>query len=259
VKKMKGQVDKARCSSKGKGKPMVSKVGNENLIRDGRETSSRKEQKEKICQDSKLKCSEPTPENKSSQSKGALDPLISNMMQSLKEASRSHESMASSSVEEVLMKHNMRKMKDKLDLIRNCMEVVQKNPNPNLVGEIRASVGKLEGAMGLGQHGGRSRRRNHAEYSCKSYTDWAEVAARSRNGVDIVKRTVGEGLQSQKGDYCVEKSPGMERNTEDDISDLLRSDDDGVKEAKSQHIIKKLVGELLNKVVLSSEKVVQSH
>merc|ERR1719234_2038386 len=52
-------------------------------------------------------------------------------MQSLKEVSRSHESMASSSV-----------------------EVVQKNPNPNLVGDIRASVAKLEGAMGSGQHGG---------------------------------------------------------------------------------------------------------
>ena len=259
VNKMKRQVDKARCSSKGKGKPLVSKVGNKNLKGDGRETSSRKEQKDKICQDSKLKCSGPTLENKSSRLRGALDPLISNMMQNLKEASRSHESMASSAVEEVLMKHNMRKMKDKLDLIRNCMEVVQKNPNPNLVGEIRASVGKLEGAMGSGQHGGRRRRRNHAEYSCKSYTDWAEVAARSRNGVDLVKRNMGEGLQSRKGEHCEEKSSGMEKDTEEDISDLLRSEDDDVKEALSHQIINQLLSEMLNKVVQFCEKVAQSH
>ena len=167
--------------------------------------------------------------------------------------------MASSAVEEVLMKHNMRKMKDKLDLIRNCMEVVQKNPNPNLAGEIRASVGKLEGAMGLGQHGGRSRRRNHAEYSCKSYTDWAEVAARSRNGVDLVKKSEGERLQSQEDEHCVEKSPGMEKDTEEDISDLLRSDDDDVKEALSHQIINQLLSEMLNKVVQFCEKVAQSH
>jgi len=212
--------------------------------------------KEKIHQDSKLKCSGPTPENKSSQSKGVLDPLISNMMQSLKEASRSHESMASSAVEEVLMKHNMRKMKVKLDLIRNCMEVVQRNPNPNLAGEIRASVAKLESAMALSKHGGRSMRRKHAEHSCKAYTDWAEVAARSRNGGDLVKRTVGKGLQSQEGEHSLEKSTGVEEDTEEDISDLLRSDDKSLKEAESQQIfINQLVGEMLNRVVQPCKKV----
>ena len=160
--------------------------------------------------------------------------------------------MASSTVEDVLMKHNLQKMKDKLDLIRNCMEVVQKNPNPNLVGEIRASVAKLEGAMGSGQHDGTSKRRK--QYSCKAYTDWAEVAARSRNGLVLVKRSEGERL------HCVAKSPGMEKDTEDDISDLLKSDDEGVKEAESQHIfINQLVGEMLNKVVQSCEKVAQTY
>merc|ERR1719234_428148 len=125
--------------------------------------------------------------------------------------------MRNRSVEEVLMKHNMRKMKDKLDLIRNCMEVVQKNQNPNLVGEIKASVAKLEGTMGLGKHGGSSKRRKQAEYSCKAYTDWAEVAARSRNGLVLVKSSEGGRL------HCgVAKSPGIEKDTEGDISDLLR-------------------------------------
>jgi len=197
--------------------------------------------------------------NNTSQGKGSLDPFISNMMQNLKEVTRSHESMTSSTVEEVLMKHNMTQMKEKLDLIKNCMEEAQKNPQNSQ--DLKASMAKLERASLPGyQHGG-IKRTKHAEYSRRPYTDWGEVVA-ARRGDSVDKGSVGQGLQSQKGEDCVTSGPSVKRSppefeqdevAEDDISDLLGSDDEGVKEAENQHIVKELVAEILNKVGQSAQ------
>ena len=75
--------------------------------------------------------------------------------------------------------------------------------------------------------------------------------------MDLVKRGVGEGLRSQKDEDTGIPGPSVKRSptefeqdevAEDDISDLLGSDDEGVKEAESQHIVEELVAEILNKV-----------
>ena len=239
---MKEQVYRGKNSYKGEGESLVRKVGKR--CAGGTQSVTREER------DLRLKCSEPSAlPKKSSQSRGSLDPLISNMIQSLKEVSRSHESMSSITVEEVLMKHNMRQMKDKLDLLRNCMEVAQKDPqNSN---NLKASVAKLEGALLPGQHG-TGQRSKHAEYSRRPYTDWGELAASRRNSVDLVNSSVvGEERQCEKGENCGTPGPSLKRSpteVEDDISDLLGSEDEGGKEVGSPQIIKELVREILNKV-----------
>ena len=260
VKKMK--VDKGKGS--GKGKSVVLKVEKKHPRREAGGTVTI-EQRGKTIQNLNFKCSGPSASpNKSCQGKGSLDPFISNMMQNLKEVTRSHESMTSSTVEEVLMKHNMNQMKEKLDFIKNCMEEVQKNPQNSH--DLKSSVAKLEGALLPGhQHGG-MKRRKRAEYSRRPYTDWGEVvAARERNSVDLVKR--GEGLQSGKGENCVTPGSSVKRSppefeqdavAEDDISDLLGSDDEGVNEAESQHIVEELVAEILNKFGQSCNSVAQT-
>ena len=87
------------------------------------------------------------------------------------------------------------------------------------------------------------------------------AAARRRNSGDLLKRgvgsTVGEELQSQKGEDCGTPGPSVKRSpteyelnedADDDISDLLGSDDEGGKEIESQHIVEELLVEILNKV-----------
>ena len=115
---------------------------------------------------------------------GALDPLLANMMKSIKEASKSHYGMMSTDLEAVMMKHNMNQMVKKLDLIKTSMELVQKNPvhAKKTAFEIQASVSKLEKA--LGKESERPRRANHAEHSRRSFTDWGEVAAKRKAGGD---------------------------------------------------------------------------
>ena len=239
VKKMKGQVDKGKGS--GKGKSLVLKVEKNHSRREaGRTQWVTREQRGETIQDLKFSGPSASP-IKSWQGKGSLDPFISNMMQNLKEVTRSHESMNSNTVEDVLRKHNMNKMKEKLDSIKNCMEDMQKNPQNSH--NLKASVEKLESVLHPGhQHGGRKRTK-HAEYSRRPYTDWGEVvASRRRGSVDLVKRGVGEGLRSQKDEDSGIPGPSVKRSptefeqdevAEDDISDLLGSDDEGVKEAES--------------------------
>ena len=118
---------------------------------------------------------------------GALDPLLANMVKTIKEASKSHDGMLSTDVEAVLMRHSMNQMVKKLDLIKNSMELVQKNPVhvKNTAFEIQASVSKLEKA--LGKQSERPRRANHAEHSRRSFTDWGEVAAKRETGGEQIK------------------------------------------------------------------------
>merc|ERR1719447_1045170 len=112
---------------------------------------------------------------------GALDPLLANMMKSIKEASKSHDGMMSTDLEAVMMRHNMNQMVKKLDLIKSSMELVQKNA----AFEIQASMSKLE--MALGKQSERPRRANYAEHSRKSFTDWGEVAAKRKAGREQIK------------------------------------------------------------------------
>ena len=118
---------------------------------------------------------------------GALDPLLANMMKSIKEASKSHDGMMSTDLEAVMMRHNMNQMVKKLDLIKSSMELVQKNPvhAKNAAFEIQASMSKLE--MALGKQSERPRRANYAEHSRKSFTDWGEVAAKRKAGREQIK------------------------------------------------------------------------
>ena len=157
----------------------------------------------------------------SSHSNGALDPFLYSMMISIQEATRSHASMSSSAVKEVLLKHNMHQLAHKLDMIKDSMEVMQKTPqsSPNLVGEIKASVAKLEGSLVAGRHCG-SKRSNVAEHSRRPYTDWGAMAARKKNNGNLVDKNMEEGSESQVG------GRGVKQDIEDDISDLLASDGD---------------------------------
>jgi len=121
---------------------------------------------------------------------GALDPLLANMMKSIKEASKSHDGMLSTDVEAVMMRHKMIQMGKKLDLIKSSMELVQKNPvlAKNTAFEIQASVSKLEKA--LGKQSERPRRANYAEHSRRSFTDWGEVAAKRKAGGEQIKENL---------------------------------------------------------------------
>ena len=244
-------MDKGEGNSKGKF--LVSKVEKKHLRREtGGTQSVKREQRGKPLQDLKLqKCSGPSASpNKSCQRKGSLDPIIYHMMQNLKEVAKRRESMSSSTVEEVLVKHNMSQMKEKLDLIRDCMEEVQKDPQNSDV--LKASVTKFEGAL-LPSHQYSERKRIKHEYSHRPYPDWGELAAaRRRNSVDLATRSVvppGEGLQPQKEEEggtlgaSVKKYPS---EFEDDEGDL--SDDEGMKETESQNIVEEFVAEILNRV-----------
>ena len=146
---------------------------------------------------------------------GALDPLLANMMKSIKEASKSHDGMMSTDLEAVMMRHNMNQMGKKLDLIKSSMELVQKNPvhAKNTAFEIQASMSKLE--MALGKQSERPRRANHAEHSRKSFTDWGEVAAKRQvvAGREKIKESLGTVRNAASSETVISSQSHQESST----------------------------------------------